>query len=63
MEQGDELGSASESIFELQEVPGPVFALKQQGNQSWVPDKQEGERQRSTYAGFDRQGVQADNTV
>ena len=41
MEQGGEFGSASESIFELQEVPGPVFALKQQGNRSWVPATQE----------------------
>jgi hypothetical protein len=27
----------SEAIFELQEVPGPVFALKQQGDTVLVP--------------------------
>lgn len=36
MEQADEFSSVNESIFELQEVAGPAFALKQQGDRSWV---------------------------
>jgi hypothetical protein len=40
MEQDVEVLAATEPVFELQEVPGPALALKQQGDR-WAGESQE----------------------
>jgi hypothetical protein len=40
MEQDVEIVPAVEPVFELHEVPGPAFALKQQGDR-WQDDNEE----------------------
>ncbi|MCM3920653.1 hypothetical protein ND748_03045 [Frankia sp. AiPs1] len=37
MAQESAVIESAESVFDLHEVPGPVFALKQQGDFSQVP--------------------------
>ncbi|MGH3943026.1 MAG: hypothetical protein ACRDTG_31265 [Pseudonocardiaceae bacterium] len=37
MQQNTETAVPNESIFQIQEVPGPVFALKQQGDTVRLP--------------------------